>query len=59
MEKHITLPLTEEVAKTLKAGDTVFCMCAERDITETKKGKFATPAQGRHMMSDAVIVGKF
>ncbi|MBQ1934150.1 MAG: Fe-S-containing hydro-lyase [Clostridia bacterium] len=24
MEKHITLPLTEEVAKTLKAGDTVY-----------------------------------
>ena len=24
MERHITLPLTEEVAKTLKAGDTVY-----------------------------------
>ena len=24
MEKHITLPLTEEVARTLKAGDTVY-----------------------------------
>ena len=24
MEKHITLPLTEELAKTLKAGDTVY-----------------------------------
>ena len=24
MEKHITLPLTEEIAKTLKAGDTVY-----------------------------------
>ena len=23
MEKHITLPLTEELAKTLHAGDTV------------------------------------
>ena len=24
MEKHITLPLTEEIARTLKAGDTVY-----------------------------------
>ena len=24
MEKHITLPLTEELAKSLKAGDTVY-----------------------------------
>jgi fumarate hydratase subunit beta len=24
MEKHITLPLTEELAKTLRAGDTVY-----------------------------------
>ena len=43
----------------VKKGDTVFCVCAERDITETRKGKFALPVQGRHMLSDAVIVGKF
>lgn len=42
----------------IKAGDTVFCVCAERDITETRKGKFALPVKGRHMLSDAVIVGK-
>ena len=42
----------------IKAGDTVFCVCAERDITETRKGKFALPVNGRHMLSDAVIVGK-
>ena len=44
---------------TIKAGDTVYCVCAERDITETRKGKFALPVSGRHMLSDAVIVGKF
>lgn len=43
----------------IKAGDTVFCVCAERDITETRKGNYALPASGRHMLSDAVIVGKF
>lgn len=42
----------------IKAGDTVFCVCAERDITEVRKGVFAVPAQGHHMLSDAVIVGK-
>lgn len=41
------------------AGDTVFCVCAERDISETRKGNFALPVSGRHMLSDAVIVGKF
>ena len=43
----------------IKAGDTVYCVCAERDITETRKGKFTLPVIGRHMISDAVIVGKF
>ena len=43
----------------IKKGDIVYCVCAERDITETRKGKFALPAKGRHQLSDAVIVGKF
>ena len=41
----------------LKVGDIVFCMCAERDITETKKGNLALPALGHHEIKDAVIVG--
>lgn len=48
-----------EYENDIKAGDTVFCVCAERDITETRKGTFALPVSGRHMLSDAVIVGKF
>ena len=43
----------------IKAGDTVFCVCAERDITETRKGNYDTPVNGRHMLSNAVIIGKF
>lgn len=50
---------TETLKNNIKAGDTVFCVCAERDITETRKGIFALPARGRHNLSDAVIVGKF
>ena len=46
-------------ALNIKQGDTVYCVCTERDITETRKGRYATPVQGRHMLSDAVIVGKF
>ena len=49
---------SESYVCDIEKGDTVFCVCAERDITETKKGKFALPVQGRHMLSDAVIVGK-
>lgn len=51
------VPILQHVGGITK-GDTVFCMCAERDITETRKGKFALPASGRHMLSDAVVIGK-
>ena len=44
--------------QNIKAGDTVYCVCAERDITYTKEGKYAVPVKGRHMLSSAVIVGK-
>lgn len=53
-----SVPILRHV-EGVKKGDTVFCVCAERDITETRKGKYALPVSGRHMLSDAVIVGKF
>lgn len=43
--------------KPLEVGDIVFCVCADRDITEAKKGKSALPALGHHEIKDAVIVG--
>ena len=52
------VPILQHVGY-VEVGNTVFCVCAERDITETRKGNFALPVQGRHMLSDAVIVGKF
>lgn len=52
------VPILQHVG-TVKKGDTVYCLCAERDITDTKKGNFAIPAAGRHMLSSAVIIGKF
>ncbi len=49
----VTIPKVEKIKK----GDIVFCVCGERDITETKKGKFVTPPTGHHRISDSVIVG--
>ena len=41
----------------IEKDDIVFCMCADREITQTKKGNFATPTLGHHKLTDAVIVG--
>lgn len=38
-------------------GDTVYCVCADRDISETRNGAFATPVTGHHSLDGAVIVG--
>lgn len=43
--------------KPIETGDVVYCLCAERDITETKKGEFSIPPVGHHRISDSVIVG--
>ena len=51
--ESVTIPVVKDVA----AGDVVFVMCADRDITETMHGKCAVPAIGHHRISDSVIVG--
>lgn len=43
--------------RSVESGDVVLCLCGERDISETRKGNFATPPLGHHRMSDSVIVG--
>lgn len=43
--------------KPIEAGDTVICVCCDRDITDTKKGNMATPPVGHHSMSDSLVVG--
>lgn len=42
-----------EIAK----GDLVACLCADRDITEARRGKNAVPTAGRHCITDSIIVG--
>lgn len=39
------------------SGDVVFCVCADRDISETRAGTMALPAVGHHPISAAVVVG--
>ena len=43
----------------IEPGDVVLCVCGERDISETIGGGFATPPQGHHNLTDAVVVGIF
>lgn len=51
--------LSQEVAvpKPLKKGDLVVCLCADRDISEARKGNNALPVSGRHSITDSIIVG--
>lgn len=44
-------------ARRTQAGDTVYCVCADRDVSETRSGNFATPIIGHHELSGAVVVG--
>lgn len=42
-----------EIAK----GDLVVCLCADRDITEARRGNNELPPTGHHSISDSIIVG--
>lgn len=45
------------VPTELTAGDLVFCVCADRDITEARRGKMSIPQIGHHNKSDSVVIG--
>ena len=44
---------TEDIA----TGDTVLCVCCERNISEARDGKLNTPPVGHHNISDCVMTG--
>ena len=48
---------TVAVPSELAAGDLVVCVCADRDITDARRGVNALPPSGRHAISDSIIVG--
>lgn len=49
--------LSPAAARRVQAGDIVYCVCADRDITETRTGTFAVPVSGHHSLAGAVVVG--
>lgn len=49
--------LSPAAVRRVQAGDIVYCVCADRDITETRTGAFATPVPGHHSLAGAVVVG--
>lgn len=51
------ISLSPVAVRRIQAGDTVYCVCADRDITETRTGAFATPVSGHHSLAGAVVVG--
>lgn len=50
-EQEIAVPVP--IAK----GDLVSCLCADRDITEARRGNNELPPAGRHSITDSIIVG--
>lgn len=49
--------LSPAAVRRVQAGDTVYCVCADRDISETRSGAYATPVPGHHTLAGAVVVG--
>lgn len=41
----------------VEKDDIVYCLCAERDITEARRGNFSIPPTRHHELSDAIIIG--
>lgn len=53
VEKRQTVAVPAAIAK----GDLVACLCADRDITEARRGKNELPPTGFHAITDSIIVG--
>ena len=48
---------TVAVPSEIEKGDLVVCLCADRDITEARRGNNDLPPAGYHSISDSIIVG--
>lgn len=49
--------VTVAVPTEIAVGDLVACLCADRDITEARRGNNELPTAGHHRISDSIIVG--
>lgn len=45
------------VKEPIAVGDLVYCVCADRNITDSIKGINGVPPIGHHSLSDSIIVG--
>lgn len=52
-------PRSQKVAvpEEISKGDLVACLCADRDITEARRGNNELPPTGFHNITDSIIVG--
>lgn len=48
---------TIAVPKPIAKGDLVVCVCADRNITDARRGNNELPPAGQHSISDSIIVG--
>ena len=48
---------TVAVPVEISKGDLVACLCADRDITEARRGNNELPPAGCHCITDSIIVG--
>lgn len=55
------VPISQVVIHSLDGESfvdkTAIVMCAERDISRTRKGELALPSLRRHNLSDSIIIG--
>lgn len=51
------VPIAKHAVEDVQVDSTVICICAERDITQTKFGRFALPSLRHHSLSDSIIIG--
>lgn len=49
--------LNPAAVRSIQPGDIVLCVCAERNIAETRNGMNVVPVSGHHELTDAVVVG--
>lgn len=50
-------PINKAIGNVSLTGKTAIVMCAERDISQTRKGIFALPVKRRHSLSDSIVIG--
>lgn len=51
------IPILKHCLEDVQQGVTVVCACMERDITQTKHGRFALPSLRHHSLSDSIVIG--